>query len=134
MSKKNWKLEFAYLLDDNMISPTENFIIQAEINDCLFIGEAIDADFKNLADQYPDVDGVLEDEYIRFSKHYPFYFGTDDDGKLIIDRSQNGHSVVYEGEWNEQLKMYEGDWFLEWRDDAGEVYHITGPWEMKEVK
>ncbi len=134
MKTKEWKVNFAYLLDKNQISPSENFNIKATVNDILFQGHAQDEDFEKLANCQPEIEGVFEDEFIRFTKNYPYFFGSDEKGELIIDKKSPGHSVVYEGEWNQKTNKYEGDWFIEWKDVDGEIYHITGPWEMEENK
>ncbi len=131
MSALNWVVEFAYLLDKDLISPTEFFEIQATQEGILFHGTATDPEFEQLCNKKVEIEGVIEEEHIRFSKNYPYYFGTDEQGKLFLDKTTTGHTVVYEGEWFEPKKHYEGMWYIEWLDDDGESYHITGPWEMK---
>ena len=133
MSALHWKVEFAYLLDKNKISTTELFEIKATLDGAVFEGHATDAEFESLANEQPTVEGIIDEEFIRITKSYPYYYGTDENGKLFLDKTIPGHSVVYEGEWYEPKKHYEGDWFIEWMDEDGEVYHITGPWEMKAI-
>ena len=134
MSTVQWTVEFAYLLEANKISPIETFQIEATKDEVTFEGSASDAEYEQLAGEKPQIEGIIQDEHIRFTKTYPHYYGSDENGKLFLDKTIPGHSVVYEGEWYEPKKHYEGDWFIEWIDEDGEVYHITGPWEMKASK
>lgn len=131
MSSIQWTVEFAYLLDKNQLSPIESFQILADKDENSFQGTATDAEYESLTNEQPLIEGIIDEEFIRITKHYPKFFGTDENGKLFLDKDNVGHTVVYEGEWYAPKMHYEGEWFIEWVDLDGEVYHITGPWEMK---
>ncbi|RFC55642.1 hypothetical protein DXU93_01540 [Brumimicrobium aurantiacum] len=102
----------------------------------IFKGKVWEEVFSKKTDKFLSVKGFIDEDHISFIKQYPCFFSSDINGELIIDCSKPGHEVIYDGYWNEEKGIWEGEWEVEGEtnllgtdDVISDIY--TGDFEMK---
>ncbi|MDX1651603.1 MAG: hypothetical protein R3277_03865 [Brumimicrobium sp.] len=86
---------------------------------------------------HPDkaqISGEIKDSKISFTKQYPSLHYPDKKGNTIIDKSEKGPSIAYEGVYNDKSQKYEGTWVLSMRyyifGLIPKTYTGKGTWEL----
>lgn len=114
------------------------FRIDAELDEEYgFSGTVWEDEFYALSQTFVKVQGFIEGDHISFVKTYPFDYGSDEDGKVSIDKTKPGHDVVYDGEWDQTTKSWKGTWeieigIVEKTADYQDVLYHRDSFEMKE--
>lgn len=136
MIHKNWVGEYAYNYEDD--TSHYSFEIIAEWKDGSFEGTVYEQEFSGITNDVVHVKGFVEGDLISFVKTYPYLFGTDEKGLLIIDKGLRGHQVVYGGNFDKNTGIWSGDWEIIMHEEKNklepETYKIEsmfGPWNMK---
>lgn len=134
--KKTWIGEYRYSFDDS--SQGCSFEINAIYSKGSFEGTVYEEEFSGLTGDLVHVKGFIDDDLISFIKTYPYFFGTDDDDNIVVDKQLKGHFVEYEGRFDEEKGCWSGNWEIvvyEERDpsipDAYYTEYILGPWTMR---
>ena len=113
------------------------FRIDADLNDEMsFTGTVWEEEFYEKTKMFLTVKGFINKEHISFVKSYPCLFVIDENFNTIIDKNQKGHEVVYNGYWNNDDGIWEGNWEVKgdilFKDiDNYEEEIFSGPFEMK---
>lgn len=137
MIQKNWIGEYGYSFEaesDKIFS----FEILAQLNDGSFQGTVFEEEFSGFTDDLVAVKGFIEEDFISFVKTYPYYYASNENGEIVVDREKKGHEVVYEGYFNFDTGEWIGEWEIlmhEEKDKSKMGRYITksiiGPWKMK---
>ena len=100
-----------------------------------FIGKSIDLDGITINQEVGKVRGFINDNFISFTKQFPYYEGIDEDGNSYEDRSKVPTPILYTGYYDERSKAFTGNWEI--REDImpvgeGWLENIaTGTWEIR---
>lgn len=97
-----------------------------------------DEDTKDLFEESADIFGNIGNDYsLDFTKHYPFFYGTDDDGDIFIDKSMKHPPVDYFGIFDPITNTAFGNWRMELIQvtDIETVlrHEFDGTWLMKKL-
>lgn len=137
MATKNWIGQYGYSFEEGN-EWFYSFEINAEYNNGSFEGTAFEEEFSGFTNDLVHVKGFIEDNMISFVKTYPYFWMTEENGDIFIDKGQRGHQVVYQGVFDENSAEWCGDWEIiisEERDKsqigAFKTLRIIGPWNMK---
>ncbi len=103
--KKVWNGFYEdYLFENNKI--TVEFTITAELENGSFKGKVYENEFSKFTGDSIDVQGFIEGNLISFVTKYPYLFAYDSKGKILIDKNEKGHEVIYEGYFNEATGIW----------------------------
>jgi hypothetical protein len=137
MIKKNWIGKYGYSFDEE----SENFFsfeIFVDFNDGSFQGTVFEEEFSGFTGDSVAIKGFIEEDFISFVKTYPYYYASNENGEMIVDKQMKGHEVVYEGFFNTETGEWNGEWEIlmhEEKDKSMIGRYITksiiGPWKMK---
>lgn len=137
MIKKNWIGEYGYSFEDK----SENFFsfeIFADFTDGSFQGTVFEEEFSGFTGDLVSIKGYIEEDFISFVKTYPYYYASNENGEMVVDKQMKGHEVVYEGFFNTETGEWNGEWEIlinEEEDKSMIGRYITksiiGPWKMK---
>lgn len=100
-----------------------------------FRGKSIDLEGIGANFEIAQVKGFLQENFISFTKEYPHFYGVDENGRISHNEEQPHPVVCYEGQFDEYLKIFRGEWELEidikpfGEDWAIDVYR--GTWEIR---
>lgn len=105
-----------------------------EYCDGQFSGRIIDWEGIGANGEVSTVNGLLNNDFISFTKQYSTSFGLDNMGNSIIIEGVPGHSVVYEGRFDPKSKRFSGTWNIRLSigfSSKGVVNNVaTGTWRM----
>lgn len=101
-----------------------------------FTGTAWEEEFCTISQLKIDVKGFIDDDHISFIKSYPCLFELDENFNAVIDKTQKGHEVTYNGYWKEETNNWEGFWDIKVEstlisEGNYEDELIIGPFDMK---
>jgi hypothetical protein len=112
--KGHWKGEFTYGPDygEVMTGVKEKFsLVIEEVTNGSFKGKCVDLEMRNSSEFIQShIKGFLENNFISFTKEYPYQYLSDEDGNAILDKNKKGHTVTYEGEFNVSTNCFSGTW------------------------
>jgi hypothetical protein len=134
--KGHWTGEFSYGRSyEEWYGTKERFEITIEQSDMNgFTGRCVDTE--SITGQYirTAIKGFFDQGFISFTKEYDHYYEMGQDGKTIFDTSKKGHTVNYQGEFNESLDRFEGTWEIHYHFQLLWITWWTktleGTWEM----
>jgi hypothetical protein len=137
MVKKNWIGRYGYSFEEGN-EWYFSFEINADYIDGSFEGTVSEEEFTGYTNDLVHVKGFIEEDMISFVKTYPHLYIVDEKGDVYVDKSQRGHSVTYQGYFDESKSEWYGEWEVkisEERDKsqkgAYKTLHKIGPWDMK---
>jgi len=135
--KKNWIGRYGYSFEEGN-EWYYSFEITANYNNGSFEGTVIEEEFTSFTNDLVHVKGFIEEDLISFVKTYPYLFEANDNGEMLIDKSQRGHSVIYQGYYDQSKDGWEGEWEVKISEEsdktqigAYKTQYKTGPWNMK---
>jgi hypothetical protein len=111
------------------------FIIFVDsFNNGEFVGRSVDTEGIGATFEVAQLKGFIEDNFISFTKQYPHFYGLDEAGNTVADKTKQHPMVSYAGEYNAATKTFSGQWELRleiapvgeyWLEDI-----CTGSWEI----
>ena len=78
-----------------------------------FTGAVWEEEFSGITGKKLTVKGYIDEDHISFVKQYPCLYEYDENGKVLIDDSQPGHDVLYDGYWDKSEGKWNGEWEVE---------------------
>lgn len=101
-----------------------------------FIGTVWEEEFSAITGLESSVKGYIENDHISFLLSYPCFYGENDEGEIIIDKSIAGHDVIYDAYWDENNGNWVGEWEVEGSKVSSSLDQIKtevyiGQFEMK---
>jgi hypothetical protein len=127
-------------IDQDGIERPYGFRMEVEIDEKhSFNGTVWEDEFSGITGKHLSVKGFIDEDHISFVKQYPCLYEYDADGKIIIDESQLGHEVIYDGYWNEEYGNWSGEWEVECETEVFQFDKIKtsvfiGAFEMNMVE
>lgn len=133
----SWKGYYCYSLefDEN---EKFGFEIEAQFRDGSFTGEFSEEEFTGITGKKGTIKGFIDHQHISFVKRFPFKYDELEDGSVLIDETREGHEVVYDGYFNHEKGIWEGEWEIlveeiKVREGEYELILDRGCWQMKRV-
>jgi hypothetical protein len=122
---------------ENHQGRTVEFILELIENSGLIRGICIDFATKEYFSEPITVSGFIDNDFISFTKQYPFTYFIDEQGKVIIDRSKPHPEITYSGEFDRETNTFVGEWDIVVDSQKfGDGYFddsLTGTWTMKRM-
>jgi hypothetical protein len=135
--KGTWQGEFTYgpSYGEQWNGTKEKFDITIDQSDENgFHGRCVD--IESFTGQYlaTVIKGFFDRGFISFTKEYEHFYEMGEDGKTIIDSAKKGHTVNYQGEFNQSFNRFEGTWEIHYHFKLLWIQWWTqtfeGTWEM----
>lgn len=106
-----------------------------EYADGVFKGRVIDWAGIAANGQVSILNGFIENNFISMTKEYPEPFVVDKWGNEVKGVKQKGHTVEYEGFYEESTNRFVGSWgivsMVEGSVDIADSYTVTGTWYLE---
>ena len=107
------------------------FRIDVELNDQMsFTGTIKEDEFYKNSQLLIPVKGFIDKDHISFVLKYPCLYEFDEDFNTIIDKTQKGHEITYDGYWDNN----EGKWAGYWELKGETVLIREGYYEEEETQ
>lgn len=122
---------------DNHHGRTVEFILELIENKGSISGVCMDFETKEYFSEPIIVLGFIDNDFISFTKQYPFSYFINEQGQVIVDRTKPHPEITYSGEFNPETNTFFGEWDLVLDSQKfGDGYFddsLTGTWTMKRI-
>jgi len=123
---------------EGIIGTELTFQMEIEETDDVFVGVSVDLEGSGKSPDEASVQGIIGESMISFDKVYKSYHYDDEQGNLVVDRTQEGFPIEYNGLFNEKTGHYEGTWRMialrkYWFFSTKQVCLGKGTFQLKRV-
>ncbi len=133
-----WIGHFSYGPDygENLVGEKVEFrLFIDDFSNGEFTGRSVDIEGIGANFELAQLKGYVDGHFISFTKEYPFLYGLDEDGNSIENRNKQHPPVAYSGEYNQNTKIFSGQWELKMEIEPVGDYWLedicTGTWEIR---
>lgn len=109
-----WLGSFSYLQEneftDQVVLPDVTFSLELYDENGSFTGTCIDDEVKDIMKGVITVKGFVDGDIISFTKQYPSFYFTDENGQIQVDPSQAHPPIIYSGIYDAECNTYSGEW------------------------